>query len=392
MKLKQMKDVSLSGRRVLIRSDLNVPLDDIGTITDDTRIKASLPAMKFALEQGAAVMVVSHLGRPKEGQYDEKFSLAPVAIRLSALLGQEVTLVRNWLDGVDVRPGEIVLLENCRMNIGEKGNDESLSKKMGELCDVYVNDAFGTAHRAQASTYGVAKYSPVACAGPLVTLEVEALTKALAEPRRPLIAIVGGSKVSTKLTILSALAKKVDALIVGGGIANTFLMAEGKNVGSSLCEPELVEEAKKVLSDIRSRGGDVPLPTDVICSTAVSPDAVAITKPVEDILESEMILDFGPDSMAKIKDQIRCAGTIVWNGPVGVFELTQFSHGTKSMSDAIAEADGFSIAGGGDTVAAVTKFSVADKINYISTAGGAFLEFLEGKALPALEILQTRAD
>jgi phosphoglycerate kinase len=391
MKLLTLNDVSINGARVLIRSDLNVPFNEQGKITDDTRIRASLPAIKLALEAGASVMVVSHLGRPTAGEFDEKYSLAPVARRLTELLGLEVTLAKNWLSGVAIEPGQVILLENCRMNVGETSNDEALSQNMAKLCDVYVNDAFGTAHRAHASTHGIAKYVKTAVAGPLVMAEVDALSKALSSPRRPLVAIVGGAKVSTKLTILSSLANKVDHLILGGGIANTFLMAQGKTVGASLAEKDLVQEATKVTALIERNGGQIPLPTDVVCAASFDGKAPGVLKPVDDIADGEMVLDFGPKTMKEIENIIRSAGTVVWNGPVGVFEFPSFEGGTRAMAQAIAASTAFSIAGGGDTIAAVTKFGVADKIDYISTAGGAFLEFLEGKTLPALDILEKRA-
>lgn len=391
MKLLTLNDVSLNGARVLIRSDLNVPFNEQGQITDDTRIRASLPAIKLALEAGASVMVVSHLGRPTAGEFDEKYSLAPVARRLTELLGLEVTLAKNWLSGVAIEPGQVILLENCRMNVGETSNDEALSQNMAKLCDVYVNDAFGTAHRAHASTHGIAKYVKTAVAGPLVMAEVDALSKALSSTRRPLVAIVGGAKVSTKLTILSSLANKVDHLILGGGIANTFLMAQGKTVGASLAEKDLVQEATKVTALIERNGGQIPLPTDVVCATSFDEKAPGVLKSVDDIADGEMVLDFGPETMTEIENIIRSAGTVVWNGPVGVFEFPSFEGGTRAMAQAIAASTAFSIAGGGDTIAAVTKFGVADKIDYISTAGGAFLEFLEGKTLPALDILEKRA-
>ena len=391
MKLLTLNDVSLNGARVLIRSDLNVPFNEQGQITDDTRIRASLPAIKLALEAGASVMVVSHLGRPTAGEFDEKYSLAPVARRLTELLGLEVTLAKNWLSGVAIEPGQVILLENCRMNVGETSNDEALSQNMAKLCDVYVNDAFGTAHRAHASTHGIAKYVKTAVAGPLVMAEVDALSNALSSPRRPLVAIVGGAKVSTKLTILSSLANKVDHLILGGGIANTFLMAQGKTVGASLAEKDLVQEATKVTALIERNGGQIPLPTDVVCATSFDEKAPGVLKSVDDIADGEMVLDFGPETMKEIENIIRSAGTVVWNGPVGVFEFPSFEGGTRAMAQVIAASTAFSIAGGGDTIAAVTKFGVADKIDYISTAGGAFLEFLEGKTLPALDILEKRA-
>ena len=391
MKFKTLDDVALSGKRVLIRSDLNVPFDDSHQISDDTRIVASLPAIQRALSAGASVMVTSHLGRPEAGVFQEEFSLAPVARHLAHLLGLDVPLIKKWLTGVDIEPGQVVLLENCRMNVGEIDNDETLSKQMAKLCDVFVNDAFGAAHRAHASTYGVAQYAGESCAGPLVVKEVKALSQALAAPEKPLVAVVGGAKVSTKLTILLELAKKVDHLIVGGGIANTFLLAKGNNIGGSLAEKDLVTEATAVIDQIESRGGKIPLPRDVVCATVFDQDAEATTKNIVDMKSDDLILDFGPQSMIEIANIIENAGTIVWNGPVGVFEFDQFSNGTRVMSHAIAQSTAFSIAGGGDTIAAVTKFQVTDKIDYISTAGGAFLEFLEGKVLPALDILEKRA-
>ena len=391
MKFKTLDDVALAGKRVLIRSDLNVPFDDSHQISDDTRIVASLPAIQRALSAGASVMVMSHLGRPEAGVFQEEFSLAPVARHLAHLLGLDVPLIKKWLTGVDIEPGQVVLLENCRMNVGEIDNDETLSRQMAKLCDVFVNDAFGAAHRAHASTYGVAQYAGESCAGPLVVKEVKALSQALAAPEKPLVAVVGGAKVSTKLTILLELAKKVDHLIVGGGIANTFLLAKGNNIGGSLAEKDLVTEATAVIDQIESRGGKIPLPRDVVCATVFDQDAEATTKNIVDIKSDDLILDFGPQSMIEIANIIENAGTIVWNGPVGVFEFDQFSNGTRVMSHAIAQSTAFSIAGGGDTIAAVTKFQVTDKIDYISTAGGAFLEFLEGKVLPALDILEKRA-
>jgi len=377
-----MSEVDLRGKRVFIRADLNVPQDEAGKITDDTRIRASAPAIEQALKAGAAaVMVTSHLGRPKEGKFDPKDSLAPVAERL------KIRLVRDWVDGVDVRPGQAVLLENCRFNVGEKADDEALAKKMAALCDVYVNDAFGTAHRAEATTHGIARFAKVACAGPLMAAELDALTKSLSNPARPLVAIVAGSKVSTKLTILDALAKKVDRLIVGGGIANTFLLAAGMPVGKSLAEKDLVGEAKKLLA-----GGKVPLPEDVVVASEMSERARAETKPAGEVRADEMILDIGPKSQAELAKIVAGAGTIVWNGPVGVFEMAPFAKGTEALARAIAASKAFSIAGGGDTIAAINKFGVAGEIDYISTAGGAFLEFLEGKTLPAVAALGARAD
>ncbi len=391
MSFLRMQDVDLSGKRVLIRADLNVPLDDAGKITDDTRIRASLPGIRLALEAGAAVLVTSHLGRPKEGELRPIDSLAPVAERLGELLGINVTLKQDWVDGVDVTPGQVVLLENCRVNKGEKSNDETLARKMAGLCDVYVNDAFGTAHRAEATTHGIARFAPVACAGPLMSAEIEALSRALKEPARPLIAIVAGSKVSTKLTILDELAKRVDQLIVGGGIANTFLLAKGYNVGKSLVEADLVEQARKIMDTAERGGGNVPLPVDVVCATSFSADAAATVKQVDAIDDNDMILDFGPQSAKQIAGLMSGAATIVWNGPLGVFEFDAFANGTRMLANAIADSPGFSIAGGGDTVAAIAKFGVSDRIDYISTAGGAFLEFLEGRTLPAVEILQKRS-
>ena len=385
-----MTDLDLAGKRVLIREDLNVPLQD-GAISDDTRIRASLPGIRHALSKGARVMLVSHLGRPTEGQFDEKESLAPVGKRLSELLGAEVPLVRNWLDGVSVDTGKAVLLENCRFNKGEKKDDDGLARKMAALCDIYVNDAFATAHRAEATTHGIAKYAPVACAGPLLAAELDALGKALQSPKRPLVAIVGGSKVSSKLTILAALAKKVDQLIVGGGITNTFMLASGMKIGKSLCEPDLVEEAKKVIAQIKAQGGNVPLPVDVVVAKEFSATAAATTIDVAQIADDDLILDIGPRSAAALTSLLGKAATIVWNGPVGVFEYDQFAAGTRAIALAIAGSSAFSLAGGGETVAALAKFGVTDKIGYVSTAGGAFLEFLEGKKLPAVEVLEQRA-
>jgi phosphoglycerate kinase len=381
-----MSEVDLRGKRVFIRADLNVPIEG-ERITDDTRIRASVPAIEAALKAGAAVMVTSHLGRPKEGQFDPGESLAPVARRLSELLEKPVALQRNWLDGVEVAPGEVVLLENCRFNKGEKADDEALARKMAALCDVYVNDAFGTAHRAEATTHGIARFAKVACAGPLMAEELDALSKSLASPERPLVAVVGGSKVSTKLTVLAALAKKVDVLIVGGGIANTFLLAAGKPIGKSLAEPGLVDEAKKIAAATQ-----VPLPEDVVVAVEASARARSAIKSPAEVQPDEMILDIGPKSAAALGEQLKRAGTIVWNGPVGMFEVDAFAKGTHAVGRAIAESDAFSIAGGGDTVAAVNKFGLEGGIDYISTAGGAFLEFLEGKTLPAVAALEARAD
>ena len=381
---------ALRGKRVFIRADLNVPLDDAGHITEDTRIRASVPAIRQALDAGAAVMVTSHLGRPTEGQFTPADSLAPVARRLAELLGREVPLVANWVDGVQVAPGQVVLLENCRVNVGEKKNDDGLSQRMAALCDVYCNDAFGTAHRAEATTHGMARYAPRVCAGPLLAAELEALGRALQAPARPMVAIVGGAKVSTKLSILRALAEKVDQLIVGGGIANTFLLAEGLPIGKSLAEPGQVDEARAILDMMRQRGADVPVPTDVVCAKAFSADATATVKAVADVADDDLILDIGPESAERLAGILRGAGTIVWNGPVGVFEFPAFAQGTRVLTHAIAEAPGFSIAGGGDTLAAIAQFGVSDRIGYISTGGGAFLEFLEGKVLPAVAVLHER--
>lgn len=394
MRFKRLSDLiasdSLRGKRVFIRADLNVPQNAAGAITEDTRIRASLPAIRQALDAGAAVMVTSHLGRPIEGQWSAANSLAPVAGRLSALLGQPVLLIANWIDGVEVQPGHVVLLENCRVNRGEKKNDEVLSKKLAALCDVYVNDAFGTAHRAEATTHGVARFAPICCAGPLLAAELDALGKALGEPARPLLAIVAGSKVSSKLTILKALAAKVDHLIVGGGIANTFMLAAGLKIGKSLAEADLVNEAAEIIAMMTARGASVPIPTDVVCAKEFSASATATVKLVADVEDDDMILDIGPATAALLAQQIAKAGTIVWNGPVGVFEFDQFGHGTKTLAMAIADAQAFSIAGGGDTLAAIAKYGIADQIDYISTGGGAFLEFLEGKTLPAVAVLEQR--
>ena len=386
MKFKRLADLDLRGKRVFIRADLNVPQDDAGNITDDTRIQASVPGIRLALEKGAAVMVTSHLGRPKEGTFDEKDSLAPIAKKLSEYLNVKVPLVRGWTEGVSVNPGEVVLLENCRFNVGEKADDETLSKKIAALCDVYVNDAFGTAHRAEATTHGAARFAKLACAGPLMAAELDALAGALARPARPLIAIVAGSKVSTKLTILSALAKKVDRLIVGGGILNTFLQAKGLPIGKSLAEAGLIDEARKIMA-----ATEVPLPEDVVVAGEMSARARGHVTDVRGVGADDMILDIGPKSAAALAKLLELAGTIVWNGPVGVFEIDQFAKGTETIARAIAASKAFSIAGGGDTIAAIHKFGIADKIGYISTAGGAFLEFLEGKTLPAVAALEARA-
>jgi phosphoglycerate kinase len=391
MAVLKMTDLDLRGKRVFIRADMNVPMDDAGRITDDTRIRASLPAIRHALAQGAAVMVTSHLGRPTEGELKPEDSLAPVAERLSALLGREVPLIRDWVDGVEVKPGEVVLLENCRVNKGEKKNDDALARKMAALCDVYVNDAFGTAHRAEATTHGIAKYAPVACAGPLLAAELEALGKALENPKRPLVAIVGGSKVSTKLTVLKNLAARVDQLIVGGGIANTFILAAGGKIGKSLAEPELANEAREIMRLMEERGGAVPIPIDVVCAKELAPTAKAELKATQEVADDDLILDIGPQSATALETFVRRAGTVVWNGPLGVFEYDPFGEGTRRLAQAIAGSSAFSIAGGGDTLAAIAKYGVGDKISYISTGGGAFLEFLEGKKLPAVEILEQRA-
>jgi phosphoglycerate kinase len=384
------KSGALAGKRVFIRSDLNVPLKD-GSITEDTRIRASVPAIRMALDAGAAVMVTSHLGRPVEGTVAPADTLAPVAQRLSELLGMPVPLVADWVDGVQVGPGQVVLLENCRCNVGEKKDDEGLSRKMAALCDVYVNDAFGTAHRAEATTHGMARFAPVACAGPLLEAELEALGRALQNPQRPLVAIVGGSKVSTKLSILQALAEKVDQLVVGGGIANTFMLAAGLPIGKSLAEPDQVDQARAVIELMKQRGADVPIPTDVVCAKQFSADAPASVKRADQVQDDDQILDIGPDTAQTLADILMKAGTIVWNGPVGVFEFDAFANGTKVVSQAIADSSGFSIAGGGDTLAAIAKYGIEDKVGYISTGGGAFLEFLEGKTLPAVAVLQQRA-
>jgi phosphoglycerate kinase len=381
----------VAGKRVFIRADLNVPQDDTGRITEDTRIRASVPCVKMAREAGAAVMVTSHLGRPTEGEFRPEDSLAPVAQRLSELLGQPVRLVADWVDGVAVTPGEVVLLENCRLNRGEKKNTEELARKLARLCDIFVHDAFGTAHRAEASTYGIAQYAPVACAGPLLAAEIDALTKALAAPRRPLVAIVAGSKVSTKLTILQSLAAKVDGLVVGGGIANTFMLAAGLPIGRSLAEPDLVDQARAVMQAMAARGAQVPIPQDVVVAPRFAADAPATVKPASEVGPEDMILDIGPKTAAQLAQQLEAAGTIVWNGPVGVFEFEAFSHGTEAVARAVARSAAFSIAGGGDTLAAIAKFGIEHDVGYISTGGGAFLEVLEGKTLPAFEILQRRA-
>ena len=381
----------LQGKRVFIRSDLNVPRDASGNITEDTRIRASIPAISDAVKGGAAVMVTSHLGRPKEGVFDPQESLAPVAKRMAELLGQPVELRRDWIDGVDVKPGQVVLLENARFNVGEKKNSDELARKMAALCDVYVNDAFGTAHRAEATTYGMAKFAPVACAGPLLAAELDALSRAMGNPDRPMMAIVGGAKVSGKLEVLRKLADKVDNLIVGGGIANTFLLAAGYPVGRSLIEEDLVGEARSIMTLMADRKASVPLPVDVVCAKEFAASAPAAVKKVADVERDDMILDIGPETAKNYAGLISKAGTIVWNGPVGVFEFDQFGGGTKTVAEAIADSGAYSLAGGGDTLAAIAKYGIADKIGYISTGGGAFLEFLEGKTLPAVEILMQRA-
>jgi len=396
MKVKTLTELAKAGalkdKRVFIRADLNVPFDEEGNITEDTRIKASVPGIELALTAGAAVMVTSHLGRPTEGELRAQDSLAPVAKRLQELLGKPVRLVQDWIDGVDVAPGDVVLLENCRCNVGEKKDNAELAQKMAKLCDVYVNDAFGTAHRAEATTHGIALHAPVACAGPLLAAELEALGKALQEPARPMVAIVGGSKVSTKLSILQALAQKVDQLIVGGGIANTFMLAAGLPIGKSLAEADQVEQAKAVIDQMQARGAAVPIPVDVVTAKTFAANAEAEVKASEAVSDDDLILDIGPKTTEQLASILKDAGTIVWNGPVGVFEFEAFANGTQGVSEAIASSRGFSIAGGGDTLAAIAKFGITDDVNYISTGGGAFLEFLEGKTLPAVAALQTRAD
>ncbi len=390
MSVLRMSDLDLAGKRVLIREDLNVPIDH-GRITSETRILAALPTIRLALEKGAAVMVTSHLGRPQEGQWTAEDSLAPVAVRLGELLGRDVPLVRDWVDGVDVQPGQLVLLENCRMNVGEAKDDEGLSKKYAALCDVYVMDAFGTAHRAQASTHGAIRFAKVACGGPLLMAELDALAKALEHPARPLLAIVAGSKVSTKLALLETLVGKVDQLIVGGGIANTFIAAAGHPIGKSLVETDLIDTAKKIIAEAKARGADVPVPTDVVVAPAFAADAPATVKTVGDVADGDMILDIGPETAQAYAALIAKAGTVVWNGPVGVFEFDAFGKGTETLARAIAASEAFSIAGGGDTLAAIEKYGVAEKVSYISTGGGAFLEFLEGKELPAVTALKARS-
>ncbi len=393
MNVKKLTDVDVKGKRVFIRADLNVPQDDAGNITEDTRIRASIPSIQYCLDHGAAVMVTSHLGRPTEGEVKADDTLMPVAVRLGQLLNKPVRLIQNWVDGgFEVKPGEVVLLENCRCNKGEKKDNEELAQKMAKLCDVYVNDAFGTAHRAEATTHGIARFAPVACAGILMGAEIDALIRAIENPARPLVAIVGGAKVSSKLVILKSLAEKVDQLIVGGGIANTFLLASGHRIGESLAEPELVKEAQSIMDMMKARGAEVPLPVDVVVADEVSALARANKIPVDEVSAHDRILDVGPKTAARLSEIIAHAGTIIWNGPVGVFEHDQFAGGTKMMSSAIAHSDAFSIAGGGDTLAAIAKFKIADDVGYISTGGGAFLEFLEGKTLPAIEALEARAN
>ncbi len=389
MSIQNMIDLDLSGKRVLIRQDLNVPVKN-GQVTSDIRIQASIPTIQKALAAGAAVMVLSHLGRPVEGEYDNASSLKPVADRLSTLLGKPVRLEKDWLNGIDIKPGEVVLCENVRFNVGEEKNSDELGKKMAALCDIFVMDAFGTAHRAQASTHSVAKYAPVACAGPLLASELDALGKALKTPVKPLVAIVGGSKVSTKLTVLKSLSEKVDQLIVGGGIANTFIAAAGFPVGKSLYEADLIEEAQRLIAAAKKAGSDIPIPVDVVCAKEFSDTAIATIKKVQDVEADDLILDIGPVTAKQYAEIIKSAGTIVWNGPVGVFEIEQFSHGTQSMAKAIAESSAFSIAGGGDTLAAIDKYDINDQVSYTSTGGGAFLEFLEGKELPAVAVLKSR--
>jgi len=390
MSVIRMSDLDLTGKRVLIREDLNVPVKN-GEVTSDARLKAALPTIEMALKKGAKVMVMSHLGRPEEGVFDAESSLQPVVAYLAKTLSAKVHLATDYLDGIDVAAGEVVVFENVRFNKGESKNDDVLARKLAALCDVFVMDAFGTAHRAQASTHGVAKFAPIACAGPLLTAELDALAAALKNPKRPLVAIVGGSKVSTKLTVLESLSGIVDQLIVGGGIANTFIAANGNNVGKSLYEPDLVPEAQRLMAQAKARGGNIPVPTDVVVGQAFSESTPAVLKPVSAVTDSDMIFDIGPDTSAALVDIIKSAGTIVWNGPVGVFEFDQFAEGTKALAQAIAQSDAFSIAGGGDTLAAIDKYNIADNVSYVSTGGGAFLEFLEGKTLPAVAILEQRA-
>ena len=382
----------VAGQRVFIRADLNVPQDDAGHITEDTRIRASIPCIQMALDAGAAVMVTSHLGRPTEGAFKPSDSLTPVAQRMGELMDRDIPVLADWVNGVEVKPGQLVMLENCRVNKGEKKNNEELAQKMAALCDIFVNDAFGTAHRAEASTYGIAQFAKVACAGPLLAAEMDAISQALAHPKRPLVAIVAGSKVSTKLTILRALADKVDQLIVGGGIANTFMLAAGLKIGKSLAEPDLLGEARAMIEAMKARGAAVPIPTDVVTAKTFSADAVATVKAATDVADDDLILDIGPQTAAALAQQLKAAGTIVWNGPVGVFEFAAFENGTKVIAHAIAGSNAFSIAGGGDTLAAIAKYGIEKQIGYISTGGGAFLEMLEGKTLPAFEILAKRAN
>ncbi len=382
----------VAGQRVFIRADLNVPQDDAGHITEDTRIRASIPCIEMALKAGAAVMVTSHLGRPTEGEFKPEDSLAPVAQRMGELMGREIPVLADWVGGVNVAPGQLVMLENCRVNKGEKKNNEALAQQMAKLCDIYVNDAFGTAHRAEGTTYGIAQFAKIACAGPLLAAEIDAISKALAAPKRPLVAIVAGSKVSTKLTILKALSDKVDGLIVGGGIANTFMLAAGLKIGKSLAEPDLVGEAKAVIDAMKARGAAVPIPVDVVCAKSFSADATATVKAASEVADDDLILDIGPKTAAILAEQLKAAGTIVWNGPVGVFEFDAFAKGTETVARAIAESSAFSIAGGGDTLAAIAKYGIEKDVGYISTGGGAFLEVLEGKTLPAFEILAKRAN
>ena len=400
MKFVRLSDLiakgQLKGKRVFIRADLNVPQDENGNITEDTRIRVSISCIQMALDAGAAVMVTSHLGRPKEGDFQPADSLDPVAERMGELMGRDIPVVSDWVDGVEVggkpvAPGHLVMLENCRLNVGEKKNAPELAKKMAALCDIFVHDAFGTAHRAEASTYGIAQFAPIACAGPLLAAEMDATSKALTDPKRPLVAIVAGSKVSTKLTILESLAKNVDQLIIGGGIANTFMLASGLKIGKSLAEADLLDQAKSVIAAMKARGAEVPIPTDVVTAKTFSADAVATVKAATDVEDDDLILDIGPVTAKKLADQLRKAGTIVWNGPVGVFEFAKFENGTKVIAQAIADSKAFSIAGGGDTLAAIAKYGIEDKVGYISTGGGAFLEVLEGKTLPAFEILTKRA-
>ena len=396
MQFLRFNDVCASGfargKRVFIRADLNVPQNDAGEITEDTRIRASIPAIQMALDAGAAVMVTSHLGRPTEGEFKPEDSLQPVATRLGQLMNRSIRVVSHWVDGdFSVAPGEVVLLENCRLNVGEKKNKPELAAKLGKLCDIFVHDAFGTAHRAEGTTYGIAETAPIACAGPLLAAEMDAISKALANPKRPLVAIVAGSKVSTKLTILQSLAKNVDGLIVGGGIANTFMLAAGLKIGKSLAEPDLVGEAKAVIEAMKARGAEVPIPEDVVCAKVFSADAEATVKAATDVADDDLILDIGPKTAAKLAEKLKQAGTIVWNGPVGVFEFAAFENGTKVIAQAIADSGAFSIAGGGDTLAAIAKYGIEKDVGYISTGGGAFLEVLEGKTLPAFEILEKRS-